>query len=114
MDIKTRAEKIKGIVYDLALLWCPEQHGVCPEADAIVDRIMSQLDEAVREAVKHINYIDMTPATKFVYQMAFYAAREKAAGIAKEFECPGWSKHSCGCSTTGKLVAERIRAMEPD
>lgn len=110
MDTKTRAEKIKGIVYDLALLWCPEQHEVCPEADAIVDRIISQLDEAVREA-SHSE-----PDCKTCIAKGFAAAREKAGGVAENAKSDRiWTAETAGIRiATKNEIAERIRAMEAD
>lgn len=77
MDTKKIAEKI-------AL----QAKAVKDDADVLyfASHVQEQIEKAVREAVKRINYIDMTPATKFVYEMAFHAAREKAAGIADSHE----------------------------
>jgi hypothetical protein len=104
MDTKTRAEKIVGMA----------EKYINRDRTLFTDFITSQLDEAVREARAECDHEPCDVCIDKFNAQGFAAGREKAAGIAKEFECPGGSKHSCGCSVTGKLIAERIRALEFD
>lgn len=105
MDTKTRAEKI---VREMVLESRQDRFSKATIREKhLVAFIASQLDEAMREAVKGVNYIDMTPATQFVYGMAFHAAKEKAAGIARK----GIADHMSG--KPSQIISD-IEAMEAD
>lgn len=127
MDSKTRAEKI---VVDYVNLY---HVGMMPDAPKLIEMIVSQIEEAQREAkeywdkfekgcgdvdcdltkdllVNGIQKVRIYEAKK--YREGFAAAREKAAEIIKSIDdCPC---HGSPVNCKTWIAWERIRKMEPD
>jgi hypothetical protein len=108
MTAKERAEKIESII------------SMAPSMTIAIQHLARYVEEAEREAFKRLNVVpcskhdflspikECSCSTLKSYAEGFKAAREKAVGVADELFSGVYPDE-----TTGKMIADRIRKMEP-